>query len=156
MSKGKGGQTTTEVKIPKALRQGSKDAIAGAKAVGGVGYIPYEGPTVAAFTPAQEASFANTDAAATAFGLPGSSTIGRGAGLPEPATYAGGVGGYSAFPLFEEAWGKVDPDQKARLADAVKTITGSRGDRGSAVAPQGATGGSGIRGKGGSNKGGAR
>lgn len=97
---GKGGSQTqtTEVKIPKWLEGAARDNIAKANEIAKIGYVPYYGPDVAAFSPMQEAAFANTGAAANAFGMAGGGT-----GMPEPQTFAGGMRGYSSAPLYEES-----------------------------------------------------
>lgn len=97
---GKGGSQTqtSKVEIPKWLERPAKDNIARANEIARLGYVPYYGPDVAAFTPMQEAAFANTGAAANAFGMQG----GMG-GMPEAQTFANGVRGYSSAPLFEES-----------------------------------------------------
>lgn len=94
---GKGGSQTSEVKIPKWLESEARQNIDIARDIAKIGFVPDYGPAVAAFTPMQEASFANTGAAANAFGLESG-----GSGMPEAQTFAGGVRGYSSAPLFEE------------------------------------------------------
>lgn len=111
---GKGGKTTTEVKIPKALETAAKDQLAMAKQVGALGFRPWTGPAVAALQPQQTAAFSNASGAAGAFGL--GSGIGAAAGLPKPQTFAGGVQGYSAMPLYEQAVGNLPQSFKDALA----------------------------------------
>jgi hypothetical protein len=97
---GKGGSQTqtSEVQIPKWLEGEARQNIDTARDVAGLGYVPYYGPDVAAFTPMQNAAFDNTNAAAGAFGMaPG------GSGMPDPTVYANGVSGYSSAPLYEQS-----------------------------------------------------
>lgn len=121
---GKSSKQTTEVEIPEFLKQASEKAINYADAAGKIGYVPYQGPTVAALAPQQLQAMSMNNSAASAFGLGGSS-IGQGAGFqaqatPTPTTYAGGVQGYSPFDMFMEAWNKVPETQKK----AVEEFTG--------------------------------
>ena len=113
---GKGGSTSTEVSIPEWLQQAAQSGLARGTQAAGIGYAPYIGPDMAALTPLQEAAMANTGQAASAFGL-GASPL-PSAGMPEVQTFAGGMRGYSAFPLYEQAINELkmrDPVQYAKL-----------------------------------------
>lgn len=99
---GKGGSQTTEVKIPQWLESAAKQNIARADEIATLGYVPRFGPEVAAFTPMQEAAFANTGQAASAFGMPGGGMTGM-EGMPAASEFAGGVRGYSSAPLYDQA-----------------------------------------------------
>lgn len=101
MAGGKGGSQTTEVKIPKFLEDAAKQNLARADQVAQIGYTPYYGPDVAAFSPMQEAAFQNTGQAADAFGMAAPSD--PMAGMPQAETFAGGVRGYSSAPLYQES-----------------------------------------------------
>lgn len=104
MSGGKGGSTTSEVKIPEYIEAASKANLARASDISKIGYTPYYGPDVAAFSPMQQAAFQNTADTAGAFGLaaPTSQQDIMG-GMPAPTTYAGGVQGYSSAPMYEQS-----------------------------------------------------
>ena len=52
----------------------------------------FQGPTVAAFSPAQTAAMDASAAASNAFGIP---SVSASQGLPQAKTYAGGLTGYS-------------------------------------------------------------
>ena len=54
---GKGGKQTTEVKIPEWLEGAARTNMARADEIAKIGYTPYYGPDVAAFTPMQQAAF---------------------------------------------------------------------------------------------------
>ena len=99
MSGGKGGSQTTEVKVPEYIQEAGKANLARADELAKIGYTPYYGPDVAAFSPMQQASFQNTADTASAFGLsaPTSQRDIMG-GMPAPTQYAGGVSGYSSAP----------------------------------------------------------
>jgi len=94
-----GGEQTTEQAIPKYLEDASKQAVGAANTAASIGYVPYMGPDVAAFTPMQQAAFDSTNMAASAYGLPTAATT----GLPTPTTYAGGTQGYSSYGMFDQA-----------------------------------------------------
>ena len=95
-----GGSETVQTKNPAWLDAAAQDAIAQSQKVAGIGYVPYMGPDVAAFSPMQTAAFGGTDMAAAAYGLP---TSGGQTGLPAPTTYAGGVSGYSSYPMYQQS-----------------------------------------------------
>ena len=115
---GKGGKSSTEVSVPAWLEQAAQSGLARGTQAAGIGYAPYIGPDVAALTPMQEAAMFNTGQASSAFGL-GPSPI-PSAGMPEVQTFAGGMRGYSAFPLYNQAVNELqmrDPVQYAKLME---------------------------------------
>lgn len=95
------GKSKTTSTIPDWVRQPAEQNIANARNVAALGYVPYYGPDVAAFTPMQEASFQNTADAMSAFGMAAPSN--PMAGMPTPQTFAGGVRGWSSAPMYEAA-----------------------------------------------------
>jgi len=99
---GKGGSQTqtTQMQIPAYLEGPIKRNIARAEDISRIGFTPYMGPEVAALTPMQQASMESTGLAAEAFGLP--NALGNQV-APQPQTFAGGVQGYSSFPIYEQA-----------------------------------------------------
>ena len=120
MSGGKGGSTTSSVTIPEYIEAAAQRNLNKAERISQIGYTPYYGPDVAAFTPMQQAAFQGTAQTAGAFGLPGGSVSQQDimGGMPAPTTYAGGVQGYSAAPIYEEslqALGERRPGQKAYI-----------------------------------------
>ena len=101
MSGGKGGSQTSQVEIPAYLENASKKSLNRAEDTQNIGYMPYMGPDVAAFTqPQQQAMQANIDAAA-AFGLVDPSLDAM-AGMPQAQDF-NGVQGYSSFPVYQMA-----------------------------------------------------
>jgi hypothetical protein len=113
---GKGGSQTQKVEIPAWLENASQENIARAKQVAAIDYMPYMGPTVAAQTPLQMAAMQNTANAAGAFGMAGSNLTGT-EGMPTPQQFAGGITGYSDFPIYEQArqlYGQYDPTNMAK------------------------------------------
>lgn len=115
---GKGGSTTSTVKIPAWLETAAQGNLARANEVSQIGYTPYYGPDVAALTPLQISGLQNTGQAASAFGL--ASPTDPMAGMPQSQTFAGGVQGYSSAPMFDQAlaeFAQRNPGQAAAMAD---------------------------------------
>lgn len=101
MSGGKGGSQTTETEIPEWAEEATIANLGRAEQAQQVGYMPYMGPDLAAFNPAQTQAMQQTIDAAQAFGLAAPSAPLQ--GMPQPQEFAGGMMGYSSFPLFEQA-----------------------------------------------------
>ena len=122
---GKGGSQTSRVQLPQFIEDAAQQAVAQGQRAGQIGFVPYTGPDVAAFTPAQEAAFAGTNQAAAAFGLP----TAQGTGLPEAQTFAGGVRGFSSAPLLEESMAALEasrPGQFGAIQDFfIDPVTGA-------------------------------
>ena len=97
---GKGGSTTSTVKIPAWLEQAAQANIRRAEDVAALGNVPYYGPDVAAMTPMQMSAGQGINTAAGAFGL-GTNDLSM--GMPAPQTFAGGVQGYSSGGLYDQA-----------------------------------------------------
>ena len=119
MSGGKGGSSTNEVTIPEYIEAAAQRNLNKAERISKIGYTPYYGPDVAAFTPMQQAAFQNTADTAGAFGMaaPTSQQDIMG-GMAAPTTYANGVQGYSSAPMYEESLaelGRQRPGQKAYI-----------------------------------------
>jgi hypothetical protein len=128
MSGGKGGSTSSTVTIPQYIEDAAKANLAKAEEISKIGYTPYYGPDVAAFTPMQQAGFQNTAGMADAFGLAGGGTGME--GMPTPTTYAGGVQGYSSAPMFEQSMAELEarrPGQYAAInAPFIDPVTGAQ------------------------------
>lgn len=146
MSGGKGGSQTTEVKVPQYIEDAAKANLARADEISRIGYTPYYGPDVAAFSPMQQASFQNTADTASAFGLaaPTSQQDIMG-GMPAPTTYAGGVSGYSSAPMYEQSLETLKAERPAQYAaimdqfiDPVGSPASSGKGGGSVAAPSSA------------------
>jgi len=102
MSGGKGGSQTSSVEIPEYIEAAAQRNLNKAERISQLGYVPYYGPDVAAFSPMQQAAMQNVAGAASAFGMatPQGQDI---YGMPAPTEYAGGIQGYSSAPLFEQS-----------------------------------------------------
>ena len=101
MSGGKGGSNTTTASIPKWAEEPTKRNLARSEVAQQVGYQPYMGADLAAVNPTQMSAMQNQLDAASAFGLSAPSTPMQ--GMPEAQDFGGGMMGYSAFPLLEQA-----------------------------------------------------
>jgi hypothetical protein len=121
MSGGKGGSTTSSVEIPEYIEKAAQRNLNKAERISQLGYVPYYGPDVAAFTPMQQAAFQNTADVADAFGMgaPMSQQDIMG-GMGAPTQYAGGVSGYSSAPIYQQSL-----DELARQRPAQKSYMDS-------------------------------
>ena len=117
MAGGKGGSTSTSVSIPEYIEEAAKQNLAKAEGISQIGYVPYYGPSVAAFTPFQQASFQQTADTASAFGLGPQTPMSQQdimGGMPAPTEYAGGVMGYSSQPLYQQAVDQLAAERPAQ------------------------------------------
>ena len=114
MSGGKGGSNTTEASIPEWAKEPTIRNLARSEVAQQVGYQPYMGADLAAVNPTQMSAMQNQLDAASAFGLSAPSTPMQ--GMPEAQDFGGGMKGYSAFPLVEQAQQELarkNPEQQA-------------------------------------------
>tara|TARA_R110000772_G_scaffold75818_3_gene164277 strand:+ start:553 stop:1251 length:699 start_codon:yes stop_codon:yes gene_type:complete len=102
MSGGKGGSTSSAVEIPEWMNTAAQQNVGRAQQAQQIGYTPYYGPDIAAFSPAQQAAQQSTMDTASAFGL-APQGMSASAGMPQAQEYAGGIQGYSAAPLYTQA-----------------------------------------------------
>jgi len=127
MSGGKGGSTTSEIKIPEWLEAAARQNIGRADEIAQIGYVPYYGPDVAAMTPMQMSAGNNINAAADAFGLGSPTSIN--AGMPAAMDY-GGMSAYSSAPMYQQSLDELQmraPGQyNALQAPFIDPITGAR------------------------------
>ena len=117
MAGGKGGSTSTSITIPEYIEEAAKQNLAKAEGISQIGYVPYYGPSVAAFTPFQQAGFQQTADTASAFGLGPQTPMSQQdimGGMPAPTEYAGGVMGYSAQPLYQQAVDQLAAERPAQ------------------------------------------
>ena len=125
----KGGTTNTTQAIPEYLQEANKEAINDARSVSELGYVPYFGPDVAAFSPMQQQSMLSTGNAASSFGLAPQGFDGT-AGIPQAQTFAGGIQGYSSAPIYEQAldnlYAKAPAQYRAIKDRFIDPFTGAR------------------------------
>lgn len=113
MSKGgKGDKQSSEIKLPKEIEALAKRNLGAAEAAGKIGFVPYQGPTVAALNPMQVNSMQQNANAMSAFGMQPANVN---ASIPKAKTYAGGMQGYDPMALYTQAVGKIDPWQRAQI-----------------------------------------
>ena len=143
----KGGSQQQETTLPAWYETGLQQGLGMGKDIAAMGYVPYYGPDVAAFSPLQQAAFQGTDVMAGAFGMP---TTGGQQYMPQAETYAGGVQGYSSAPIFEQAQQQLSANRPAQadyLASfGIDPVTGAVGSRAPSQQPvalemQGSSGG---------------
>ena len=125
----KGGTTSQSTQIPAWLENAAIENINKGRDVSQIGYTPYYGPDVAAFSPMQQQSMRSTGNAASAFGLAPQGFDAM-AGMPQAQTFAGGVQGYSSAPLYEQSLDNLfanAPAQYNAMTDMfIDPFTGSR------------------------------
>lgn len=103
-----GGSSKTKVSVPGYVTDAHKDAIGRAQQSADIGYMPYQGPSVAALNDAHKASYQGFDALAGAFGMPAGAMSAFNA-MPEAQDF-GGVKGHSAAPVYD--WAKAEWEAK--------------------------------------------
>jgi len=134
MAGGKGGSTTSTVEVPEYIEEAARRNLAKAEGISQIGFTPYYGPDVAAFTPFQQAGFQQTADVAGAFGMatPTSQRDIMG-GMGAPTQYANGVMGYSSAPLYEQSLAELErrrPAQKEYIDSFfIDPVTGQAGSR---------------------------
>jgi len=134
MAGGKGGSTTSTVEVPEYIEEAARRNLAKAEGISQIGFTPYYGPDVAAFTPFQQAGFQQTADVAGAFGMatPTSQRDIMG-GMGAPTQYANGVTGYSSAPLYEQSLAELErrrPAQKEFIDSFfIDPVTGKVGSR---------------------------
>ena len=113
---GKGGKKEEKTTIPQWIRDPAIRNLNRAEAVQQLEYMPYYGPEVAAFTPAQNAAFDANIGAAEAFGLLAPNTLTATSGMPTPEEFAGGFKGYSSQGLYDQALAELKAKQPGVVA----------------------------------------
>jgi hypothetical protein len=112
----KGGSTNQWTDIPDWVKDPTVRNIARAEDVQNIGYMPWQGPDIAAINPNQQAAMQANIGAAEAFGLMPTGSLTPMQGMPAPTTYADGTQGYSGMPLFEQAKADLAASQPGDVA----------------------------------------
>ena len=99
----KGGTNTQQTEITDWIKNPAQRNIARAETAQKIGYMPWQGPDVAAFNPTQTAAMQQNIGASEAFGLTPTGSLTPLKGMATPTTFADGMKGYSAMPLYEQA-----------------------------------------------------
>ena len=131
MSKGGSTTETSEVAIPAYIEQAAQRNLNKAEQISQLGYVPYYGPDVAAFSPMQNAAFQNTADLSSAFGLSAPTGQNVYGSMGAPTDFGGGVQGYSSAPIYEQALGELERRRPGQY-DAITGLfidpqTGARG-----------------------------
>lgn len=118
MSGGKGGSQTQSTEIPEWVRPYAEYGLNLGQQVQKIGYLPYYGADVAAFSPMQEQAFRSTGMAANAFGLgpQGGGLDWTTAGIAPAQTFAGGLRGYSSGELYDQALAELEARRPGQYA----------------------------------------
>jgi len=111
MSGGKGGGGSSSTEIPDWIKEPARRNIQRAEDLQKIGYMPYYGADVAGFTPTQQMAMGQNIAAAQAFGMAPQGQIDPLAGMPKAQTFQGGVTGYTASPIYEQALSEISQRQ---------------------------------------------
>ena len=125
-----GGTNQKNITLPKFYETALQQQIGQARDTAQIGYTPYYGPDVAAFSPMQEAAFQNTNDASAAFGM--ASADPTASYMPETTTM-GGVTGYASQPLLDASMDafRADRPGQASFIDSmtIDPVTGEAGSR---------------------------
>ncbi len=107
-----GGSQETKQTLPKFAETGVQQTYGMGRDVATqqATYVPTYGPTVAALSPQEQLSAQYTDMAANAFGMP---TVDTSSYMPQAMQYEGGIQGYSARPLADQAIGLLRDENPA-------------------------------------------
>lgn len=98
-----GGGDETKVKAPEWWTDAAKKALAAGEKVAKIGYVPYMGPDVAAFSPQQVDAMQQAADWSAAFMTPGQAAIDVESTLMPATDYGGGLRGYSSFGGFQDS-----------------------------------------------------
>lgn len=145
MAGGLSGSTSSSVEIPPEIMGKAIENLNRAQGVQNYNPIPFMGPAVAAINPMQQAGMQSAMDAGAAFGLAGPTNVSS--MLPQAETFAGGIQGYSAYPMFEQAMASARqayPDQMKlfdRFQAPTQTPVGGAGNYGVASPSAGTSAG---------------
>lgn len=130
MKGGMGGSQDQSIQLPAWLDSASQQVSGRALQQMDQRFMPYEGPSVAAFTPMQHAAFQGANQAAQAFGLPAvHGNAGGGLDGMGRAENFGGVMGYSPYAGFQQAQNRWQNDHPTQAADYAALFGDTRGGR---------------------------
>ena len=175
----KGGEqtTTSKIELDPAVREAALQNLDIANEVASIGYIPYQGNTVAGFSPQQMSAMQSTDQAMSAFGMPsavnwqqqgGQFQAPRGmdsnsiyqalTGMQAPTDDGSGMVGHNATPAYNNALSQIPAAQMAAIQSfLMNPQTGAAPTNRSVPAPRtqyGQTGNGGVGVTGGARRGG--
>jgi len=107
----------SKTKLPDWYTDFMKRNLQAADLAAQIGYTPYMGPDVAAFTPQQKAAFQSANDWSKAFGGPT-------AKISEPTVqkYAGGLRGYSSYPGYQDTMNQFAQQYPGQAA-AIKSFS---------------------------------
>jgi hypothetical protein len=97
------GGKPSKTELPEWYSDYAQQALAQADKIAQIGYVPYQGPDVAAFNPQQIAGMQGANDWAAAFGGPGAKSADVSASLMKPTNFGNGLSGYSSFGGYQDA-----------------------------------------------------
>ncbi len=112
----KGGSKSQWTDIPDWIKDPTIANIGRAEDVQDIGFMPWQGPDIAAINPNQTAAMQANIGAAEAFGLVPQGSLTPMQGMPAPTTFADGTQGYSGMPLYEQAKADLASSQPGDVA----------------------------------------
>ncbi|MBO9432359.1 hypothetical protein [Sulfitobacter sp. R18_1] len=120
------GSEKSSTKAPDWWAEPAREMLQRSIDIGKAGHMPYAGPQVAAFDPAQVAAMQNNANAANAFGMESA--------LPnvlQATDYGNGISGYSSLPLFDQQMDWMKENRPGQLdfynSFFVDPVTGENG-----------------------------
>jgi len=111
----KGGSTSSTTQLPSWLEDAAKSNLSRANYASQLGYMPYYGNDVAAFSPMQTQGMSQTGQMAQAFGMApqGFDPL---AGIPTPTVDPQGFSGYSSGNMFDNAMSELQQRRRGQAA----------------------------------------
>ena len=126
-----GGSSGETSRPPQFVEDAQRDAINIGRGASMLGYVPYQGPTVAALSPMQLAAMNAASSDVRTFGY--DAPMDARSGMPETMTM-GGVTGYSPYPIYLEAIERLKETAPAQYdfirSHYIDPVTGAKPTRG--------------------------
>ena len=126
-----GGSSGETSRPPQFVEDAQRDAINIGRGASMLGYVPYQGPTVAALSPMQLAAMNAASSDLRTFGY--DAPMDARSGMPETMTM-GGVTGYSPYPIYLEAVERLKETAPAQYdfirSHYIDPVTGAKPTRG--------------------------
>jgi hypothetical protein len=117
---GKGG-SSSETELPQWYEDAAKKQIALADKVSKQGYVPYQGPDVAAFTPQTMAGMQSINDWSAAFDTPGQAPVSAAAGMPTPQNF-NGIPSYSSYGGYMDEMARLEKSYPG-MASYIKSFS---------------------------------
>ena len=126
------GSSESSTSVPSWIKEPAQEMLRRSVDMGRTGYMPWTGPVVAAFDPAQQGAMRNNAAMRSAFGM--DATMPR---IPQAQDFGGGMWGYSSMPLYDANMAELQRTRPGQMdfynsyfVDPVTGVPGSRMNQG--------------------------